>query len=172
MMELTFKIYERGNWAYILWPWENPGDLLYDCLPWGAKYKLKFPGIARSLVRLALVPGEGTRGEYTHGLHFGNTHWGSYVFRRFAVRGSHYLAQHGLDGLPDKLWRAAHELSPGDPIGQARFTFQISTKKGAFGLSFFEWQRYLASSQDGHISNMGIEITKRVIVVEEEIPLL
>ena len=150
---LTFRVIEKGQLAFILWPWTSPTEFLYDALEWGSKYHLRSPAkISRHRWIEFVSVAESAHGEYRDGLYFGYTHWGSHMFRQFNIRSSHYLAQHGLDGLPQALWSAA--------MGQVKITFSVETKKGSFGMSFFDWLQYLATGQDGHLSQMGISITK------------
>ena len=158
---LTFRVEEKGQWAYILWPWTSVEGFLYDALEWGAKYKLRSPAKISRHCWIEFVPSQGAHGEYRTGLYFGSTFWGPHMFRQFNVRSSYYLTQHGLDGLPGQLWGAACEYSPGEPVGQVRIAFRVSTKKGAFEMTFYDWLDYFVSGRNGHISDMGITITKR-----------
>lgn len=157
---LTFKVIERGTWAYILWPWTSPEAFLYDALAWGAKYKLRSPAKLSRYCWIEFVQAEGSHGEYRTGLYFGSTYWGPHMFRQFNVRSSHDLTQHGLDGLPKELWEAAYEYNPGQPMGQVQVAFTVETKKGYFGMTFFDWLQYFVSGKNGHISKMGITKTK------------
>lgn len=166
MKEYLFRVVERGQYAYVLWPWETPESFLYEALKWEAMYKLRQP-IEKSRRRgwitswIEFVPTSGTQGEYQQGLLFGLTDWGHCLYRRFNARSSHYLTQHGLDGLPRKLWLAAYENEPGAPLGDVKVSFRVESTKGAFDLTFYDWMAYFVSGKSGHISNLGITITKK-----------
>lgn len=164
MQILQFTVRERGKWAYILWPWETPESFLYEAFQHGARYKLRRPVIVNQLTWVEFVPTEGAYGEYSNGLFFGKTPWwyGYRLWRRFSARGAHYLAQHGLDGIPAKLHAAAREYNPGEPMGPVKFQFRIATaKRGSFDMTFYDWLHYLASGRNGHISEMAISYKHR-----------
>ena len=157
---LKFKVIEKGQWAYVLWPWETPEGFLYEALQWGATYQLRMPVKLNEKCWLEFVPTEGGHGEYTHNLYFGRLEWGYALYRRFNARGSHYLTQHGLDGIPALMWGQAYEYRSGEPMGNILFQFRIETQQGVFEMSFSDWLHYFVSGRNEHISRMGISITK------------
>jgi hypothetical protein len=62
------------------------------------------------------------------------------------------------DGIPQDMWSAAFEYEPGQPVGSVLFQFKVETKRGAFNLSFYEWQQHFISGRNEHISGLGITI--------------
>jgi len=159
---LNFRVVETGQFAYILWPWETPEDFLYEAFQWGATYKIRMP-IPKPTQQswIEIVPVDGVHGEYTQGLFFGLLDWGYALYRRFNARGSHYLTQHGLDGIPKKIWDAAYEYWPRRPTGVWQFQFRVETKgQGAFDLTHYDWIQHFVSGRNEHISRMGISIKK------------
>lgn len=158
---LNFRVVEKGQWAYVLWPWSTPEDFLYEAFQWGATYKIRMPLKLNSITWLELVPVDGVHGEYSQELVFGRLKWGYALYRQFHSRGSHYLTQHGLDGIPGKMWEAAYEYRPGEPMGNVMFRFRVETKgQGAFDLTHYDWVEHFCSGRNEHISRMGITVTK------------
>lgn len=157
---LQFRIIEKGQWAYILWPWDTLDSFLYEALQWGATYRARKPATPGIKFWIELEAGEGTQGEYSQGLFFGRLDWGYALYRRFNATGSHYLTQHGLDGIPKAMWDRAYECGPGEPMGNVLFQFRVQSKKGAFDLSFYDWMQYFVSGRNGHISTLAISIKK------------
>jgi hypothetical protein len=162
MRILDFRVVEKGQYCCIIWPWETPEAFLYEAFVYGCTYKIR-QGVHRKAADwIEIVSAAGDiHGEYSTGLHYGllRDH-GWRLYRRFNAQGSHYLAQHGLDGIPRVLWDAAYEVDPGVPMGKVQFQFRIATKRGAFDLTFYDWLRYFVSGRNGHISEMGITVTK------------
>lgn len=159
---LQFKVYTKGQWAYILWPWACPATFLYDGLVWEAWYDFTLPVKLSRQTWIEIRPKAGWYGEYTEGLHFGMTKWGPHVYRKFHARASHDLTQHGLDGLPKLLWDAAYEYQTVEPIGNVRFKFRMMPENaGAFEFSFYEWQQYFCTGRNEHIRRMAITVTKK-----------
>lgn len=161
---LNFRIVEKGQWCYILWPWETPAEFIYEAFRYGCTYKLR-PGVTRKAAEWMEIVAAGgeIHGEYSSGLHYGllRDH-GWQLYRRFNARGSHYLTQHGLDGIPGPLWNMAYEIDPGRPMGTVQFSFRIETaKQGAFDLTFCEWLRYFVSGRNEHIAQMAITHVKK-----------
>ena len=158
---LKFRVVEKGQYAYILWPWETPEDFLYEAEQWNATYQIRMPIKVNTITWIEFVPVVGNHGEYYQDLFFGRLEWGYALYRRFHAQGSHYLTQHGLDGIPKKMWEAAYEYRPGEPIGQVRFDFRVETKsRGTFALTFYDWVHYFTSGRNEHISRMAITIKK------------
>lgn len=158
---LKFRVVEKGRWAYVLWPWKTPEDFLYEAFQCGATYKIRMPTKLNQQSWIEIVPVDGVHGEYTQGLVFGRLKWDYALYRRFDARGSHYLTQHGLDGIPKKLWEAAYEYGPGEPAGDVLFKFRVETKiSGAFDLTHYDWVQHFCSGRNEHISRMGISIKK------------
>lgn len=158
---LNFRVAEKGRYAYVLWPWETPEDFLYEAFQWGATYKIRMPLKMNQRSWIEILPAAGAHGEYFHGLYFGRLAWGHALYRRFNARGSHYLTQHGLDGIPQKMWEAAYEYRPGQPAGDVLFKFRVETKgQRAFDLTYHDWIQHFVSGRNEHISRMGISIKK------------
>lgn len=158
---LQFHIRATRDWAYILWPWDTPEGLIYTAAEWDAFYKLRRPHNSKRQHWLELLADAGTHGEHERNLFFGHTVWGPAVYRKFNIRRNHYLTQHGLDGLPQSLWRAAYEYDPGEPQGRVQIRFRFELDSGAFNFSFYDWVQYFVSGRNEHVKNMGIQVTKK-----------
>jgi len=168
MRILSFVVVEKGQWCQVIWPWETPEAFLYEAYGYGCTYRLS-PGMGRSATQIPearwieIRPEDGpVHGEYNQNLYYGRlAGQGWALYRQFNVRGSHYLTQHGLDGIPRALLDAAYEYDPGQPVGKVQFAFRIETaRQGAFAMTFYDWLRYFVSGQNGHISSMAITVTK------------
>lgn len=168
MRILNFRVVEKGQYCYIIWPWETPEAFLYEAFGYGCTYKLR-AGVSRKSGRvdhatwLEIVQAEGDIcGEYPRDLYYGRvSDQGWVLYRRFNARSAHYLTQHGLDGIPRALWSVAYEVDPGVPIGKVQFAFRIKTaKQGAFDMTFYDWLRYYVSGRNEHISRMAITVKK------------
>lgn len=163
MRILQFRVVEKGQYCYLIWPWGTPEAFLYEAFGYGCTYKLR-AGISRKEATwMELVADEGDiHGEYRAGLCYGLlTFEGWVLYRRFNARGAHYLTQHGLDSIPRALWDAAYEIDPGVPMGKVQFHFRVATaSKGAFDMSFYDWLQYFVSGRNEHISQMAITVTK------------
>jgi len=162
MRILQFRVVEKGQYCYIIWPWKTPEAFLYEAYGYGCTYKLR-AGLSRKVATwIEIVQGDGDiHGEYANNLYYGLLHKGWVLYRRFNARGSHYLVQHGLDSIPRALWSVAYEVDPGVPMGKVQFQFRVETaKRGAFDLSFCDWLRYFVSGRNEHIAQMAITVTK------------
>lgn len=163
MRILNFRVVEKGQYCRIIWPWETPEAFLYEAYNHGCSYKLR-RGISRKdATWMEIVPVEGyIHGEYTQNLYYGlvpDRGWA--LYRQFNVHRSHYLTQHGLDGMPKALWDAAYEYGPGDSASKIQFAFRIETaSRGAFSMTFYDWLQYFVSGRNEHISKMAISVTK------------
>lgn len=164
MRILNFKVIEKGQHCYVIWPWKTPEAFLYEAFGYGCTYKLR-PGIVRAgPTWLEIATDEGPiHGEYTQNLFYGTlTTVGWALYRQFHARGSHYLTQHGLDGVPKPLWEAAYEYNPGVPMGKVQFCFQVETaRQGAFEMTFHDWLQYFVSGRNEHIAQMAVTKSER-----------
>lgn len=161
-MVLQFKVVDRGKWAYILWPWTTPEEFVYMAAQLGTFYKLHMPTKLSQACWLEFEAQEGTHGEYQRNLFFGHTQWGAHIYRKFDARGSHYLTQHGLDGIPQAIWDAAYEYRPGKPMGDVQIKFRVAPRDGGlFELTFYEWIEHFQSGRNCHIREMAITVKRR-----------
>lgn len=151
---LLFRVIEREQWAYILWPWDTPESFLYEMLNWGATYQTRAPIQLKLATWIELRSDQGTHGEYEH-LMFGLTRWGYAPYRRFNARHSHAITHHALDCIAKAMWNEAYEVDPGMPTGDIRFQFRVNTARKVFTVSFCDWLEYFASGQNGHISTLA-----------------
>ena len=162
---LSFRVIEKGQHAFVVWPWPTPEAFLYEAQEWGCTYQLRVPYSLNTKQWIELVPWEGSfHGEYHKNLFFGQysptEEWG--LYRVDNARSSHYITQHGLDGIPRGLWELAYEYQPGRPQGQVSFQFRIETaKRGAFNMTFWDWQKHFVSGRNVHISEMAIAMVKK-----------
>jgi len=163
MRILNFRVVEKGQYCFIIWPWETPEAFLYEAYGYGCTYKLRAGLDRKEATWLEIVADGGDiYGEYSHNLYYGVTPIAGWaLYRRFNARGSHYLTQHGLDGVPRPLWSVAYEVDPGVPMGKVQFAFRIETaKKGTFDMTLCDWLRYFVSGRNEHIAQMAITVTK------------
>lgn len=118
--------------------WGKFYEATYKLMPWIR------PAQTRRIPRdykpiMELVPVEGTSGEYRDGIYWNGPH--QRIYRLFSS--THYLTQHGLDGLPrlftDSLWR----WEPGKPV------FRVHPYSGGvFVMTFEDWMRYFTTGRN------------------------
>lgn len=162
MRTLTFEVHKYRGLLYVLWPWTLM-EFLYEAVAYGVRYELVRPSsVSRSKwIEVRPVAGE-YFGEYKRNLFYGipMPDQGDRLYRQFTS--THYMTQHGLDGIPRDLWQSAYELGPGEPQGDVCFEFKIHSEVGLFMYTNYEWLRYFVSGRNSRkLSDMGITVKEK-----------
>jgi len=159
---LTFEVIKQHSIVYIVWPWPRLTQFLLDAAKLDVRYEVQRPLKRGGWIELQPMQDCNLHGEYRRGLYYGLTPLGLAIHRCEKYWGTHYLTQHGLDGLPKAIWTAAYEYAPGEPSGSTRFVFKIHSECGLFQLSFHEWQHYFVSGRNSpRLDDLGIQIIRR-----------
>lgn len=141
--------------------WRYPGErknlahFLYLAKEWGCTYEVFTPGAVRTRGKesLELRPLEGASGGYRHGLLFDLA--GNVPYR--LIGGTHYLTQHGLDGIPVKITEA---LRHPDVSNMPRF--RVEAKNGLFVMTPSDWWSYFASGRNSDkLTDLALRLPKK-----------